>query len=74
MNEVRLSVDMTKCRGSGMCALIFEDGIELDRFGFPIIPSGLLEGRLRRRAIRASKACPHGALAVVGPDDLPISR
>ena len=74
MSEVRLSVDITKCRGSGMCALIFEDGIELDRFGFPIVPTEPLEGRLRRRALRASKACPHGALAIVGPDGAAISR
>jgi ferredoxin len=74
MSALHLLVDMTKCRGSGMCALIFEDGIELDRFGFPIVHGELVEGRLRRRALRASRACPHGALDVVGSDGVPVSR
>ncbi len=74
MSGLRLTVDMTKCRGSGMCVLIFEDGLELDRFGFPIVLDELIGGGLQRRALRASRACPHGALDVVGSDGVSISR
>jgi ferredoxin len=65
MSDVRLQVDMTRCRGSAICALLFEEGIELDRFGFPVVTDEPLAGALRRRAKRASRACPQGALMVV---------
>jgi ferredoxin len=74
VSEIRLSVDMTRCEGSGMCALLFEEAIDLDRFGFPIVSGEPLDGSLARRALRAAKACPHGALVAVGVDGLPVTR
>ena len=61
--RVRIRVDPTRCRGHGICALLFPDGIELDRWGYgralPDEPTG-------RRAVaaarRAAHACPNRAI------------
>ena len=74
MSTVRLSVDMTRCKGSGMCALLFEEAVDLDRFGFPVVTTAPLDGSLRRRALRAAKACPHGALLALDADGQPVAR
>ena len=71
----RIIVDMTRCRGSGMCALLFSDLIDLDRYGFPVV----LETDLKRssdlaRARRAARACPHGALSVLEALQEPANR
>jgi hypothetical protein len=57
-----------------MCALLFEEAIDLDRFGFPVVIGELLDGSLRRRALRAARACPHGALLAVDAAGQPVAR
>jgi ferredoxin len=65
----RIVVDMTRCEGSGMCALLFPDLIDLDRYGFPVVLDVDLkrDGDVRR-ARRAARACPHGALSLLEPE------
>ncbi len=63
----RLVVDLTRCRGHGICMLVFGDRIELDRWGFPVVDDADLDSaRLLRRARRAVAACPAGALRIEG--------
>ena len=65
MTKVVVHVDPTRCRGHGICALMYPDGVELDHWGFgrPLEEPG--EGRRRlAQARRAARACPNGALTV----------
>ena len=61
----RLVVDLTLCRGHGICMLVFADRVELDEWGFPVVDGADLDTRkMLRRARRAVAACPTGALRV----------
>ena len=61
--KVIVNVDPTRCRGHGICALMFPDGIELDRWGYgralPDEPTGR---RAVAAATRAARACPNDAI------------
>ncbi len=61
--RVIVRVDPTRCRGHGICALMFPDGIELDRWGYgralPDEPGGR---RAVAAATRAARACPNDAI------------
>ena len=71
----RLVVDLTRCRGHGICVLLAPERVDLDRWGFPIVDeAGLDEKPLLRRAIRAAAACPRRALSVVEVPDVGGSR
>ncbi len=63
MNVV-VRVDPTCCRGHGICALMFPDGVELDRWGYgrplDVVPGGR---RSLAQARRAQRACPNGAIS-----------
>ena len=62
--RVVVHIDPTRCRGHGICALMFGDAIELDRWGFGRPVDAELEGRRRlRQARRAARACPNGAIS-----------
>lgn len=62
---MRLVVDFTRCRGHGICTVLFAERAELDEWGFPVIdPADLDSAPLVRRARRAVVACPRGALSV----------
>jgi ferredoxin len=61
VNE-RLEVDMTRCGGHGICAVIAHGVVELDEWGYPVVDRAPLEGRAHRRAVRAVNACPRQAL------------
>lgn len=61
-----LAVDMTRCDGHGICALVHPEGIRLDAWGFPIVDAAVLDDRRRWRAARrAARACPKRALTLV---------
>lgn len=61
----RIVVDLTLCRGHGMCMLLCGDGIELDEWGFPVVHAAELDSRaMLRHARRAVAACPAGALRI----------
>ena len=69
MMEVR--IDPIRCRGHAICALLFVDGIELDKWGFGRVadPSPSTTGGIRQ-ALRAAAACPNGAIVITGSDEL----
>jgi len=62
----RLEVDMTRCDGHGICALLFPEMVDLDRYGYATVGSGELAGSSLRAARRAVRACPARALVLVG--------
>ena len=57
----RLVVDMTRCQGRGICALVAPGEVELDRYGFALLRDRRddVDERHARRAVRS---CPTGAL------------
>ena len=59
---MRLAIDPTACDGLGMCAHQAPDVIELDPWGYPILPADELEGSRIDEARRAIRACPRKAL------------
>lgn len=62
--KVVVRVDPTRCRGHGICALLFAEGIELDHWGYGRPLRDAPEGRrAMARAGRAAKACPNGAVS-----------
>lgn len=60
----RLAVDPIRCTGHGLCAELLPEGIRLDEWGYPLIPSGELPPGLVRTARRAAAQCPTRALAL----------
>jgi len=67
-----MSVDMVRCAGHGICSLIDPEHVTLDEWGFAQVnPAPISEGRDRRRAIRAARACPRLALLINGVPPAP---
>ena len=65
--EMRLVVDGSKCDGHGICALVLPEMISLDTWGFATLANEpLVDARLVARARRVVRACPAGALTLVG--------
>lgn len=58
----RLRIDAVACDGVGVCAHLAPDLIELDRWGYPIIPAGDLSRREIAAARRAGQGCPRKAM------------
>ncbi|MHB1525226.1 MAG: ferredoxin [Candidatus Dormibacteria bacterium] len=59
----RLKVDMDRCKGHGICAVLAARSIDLDQWGFPVIQiEPLSDGRQTRQARHAVAACPARAL------------
>lgn len=59
-------VNPIRCRGHGICVLLFSEGLELDRWGYGRAIDVEFEGRRGlRQAHRAARACPNGAITVV---------
>ena len=62
--RVVVHVDPTRCRGHGICALMFTQGLELDRWGYGRPLEDIPEGRRSlAQAKRAQNACPNGAIS-----------
>lgn len=62
--KVVLRIDPTRCRGHGMCALMFPDGVELDNWGYGRCVDATARGRRAAlRAVRAVRACPNDAIS-----------
>jgi len=53
---------MIACTGHGMCAELLPEAIELDRWGYPIVPRSDLPDDQIWHARRAVAACPALAL------------
>jgi ferredoxin len=58
----RLRVDPVMCDGIGQCAMVASSLIHLDRWGYPVVPTGELSTPDKGRAMRAVNACPRQAL------------
>jgi ferredoxin len=60
---VTVTLDPVRCAGHGLCALLLDDRVTLDEWGYPKLdPTPLPAGRGARRARRAARACPRQAL------------
>ncbi|UGS36800.1 ferredoxin [Capillimicrobium parvum] len=57
-----LRVDPIACRGHGLCAELFPEGIALDDWGYPIILDREVPAELVVHARRAVASCPVLAL------------
>jgi ferredoxin len=65
--RLSLRIDATKCRGIGMCAYLVPSLIDVDDWGYPVLPRQPLGGAEVRRARAAVAACPRLALFVARP-------
>ncbi len=66
MALTRLRLDPGRCQGHGLCHWLAPDRLDLDEWGYPVVEAGALEtARAVRRARRAVRACPAGALRLV---------
>ncbi len=62
-----LHLDPIKCTGHGLCAELLPELIELDEWGYPIIPGREIAPHELRAARRAVTACPTLALQLRRP-------
>jgi ferredoxin len=60
--DLELLIDRTACTGHGLCAELLPEVLDLDEWGYPLVPSGPVPGRLEQHARRAVTACPVLAL------------
>jgi ferredoxin len=63
--RARLVVDPTACDGTGVCAELFPERVQLDPWGFPLLSSEHIGPALLDHARRAARACPRMALHLV---------
>ena len=70
-----VTVDPVRCAAHGLCAMVLEERVTLDEWGFPVVDRAPLDSaRLVRRARRAARACPRRALLLsTTPAPLPAS-
>jgi len=62
--RVVVRVDPTRCRGHGICVLLFTEGLELDHWGYGRPLDEIPEGRRSlAQAKRAERACPNQAVS-----------
>ena len=62
--KIVVRLDPTRCRGHGICALMFPDGVELDRWGYGRVLDDVPGGRRSLvQARRAQRACPNEAIS-----------
>jgi len=61
----KLRVDMTECRGHGVCAEVAPEMIALDEWGYPILADGAIPRWAEKHAKRAVKLCPRLALTLL---------
>lgn len=61
-----LRIDPVACDGIGMCAHLAPALIVLDRWGYPVLPAGRIDGDDTRAALRAVRGCPRKALRFNG--------
>ena len=64
-DTIHLVVDPVACEAVGVCAYLARHLIELDRWGYPLVPVRDLRPRDASEAGRAARACPRRALHLV---------
>ncbi len=62
---MRLVVDPVRCAGVGICAHAGRRVVDLDDWGYPLVPDAVLHGADVRAARSAVRACPRRALVLV---------
>jgi len=62
--SVQLKVNPILCDGYGHCAELLPELIELDEWGYPIMPREPVGRRVEPDARRAVKMCPRLALSL----------
>lgn len=62
MTELQVQIDRTMCSGHGVCAELLPELLELDEWGYPLMPSGPVPPSLEKHARRAVTGCPALAL------------
>jgi ferredoxin len=62
-----IAVDRIRCDGSGLCAEVFPEMIQLDDWGYPIVAPGAVPEHLAQHARRAVAVCPVLALKLRAP-------
>lgn len=67
----RLAVDPVSCEAVGVCAHLAPSLIDLDRWGYPVVPGHVLSAEEEKAGARAVRGCPRRALAVVPVDARP---
>lgn len=72
--EHTLEVDPIRCEGNGACVELLPEGISLDDWGFPMVPSEPLPSSLLGHARRAVSSCPVRALQLRRREPVPTSR
>jgi ferredoxin len=61
---MKLRIDPIACTGHGLCADLLPELIELDEWGYPILPASIPPG-LAGHGRRAVSACPTLALRLI---------
>lgn len=61
---VQLKVNPILCDGYGQCAELLPELVELDEWGYPILPREAVDRRHEADARRAVKMCPRLALSL----------
>lgn len=63
--QERLVVNPVACEAVGLCAHLAPTVVDLDRWGYPIVPPGPLAPSRVTAARRAVRACPRRALSLL---------
>jgi ferredoxin len=63
-----LTIDRIRCDGSGLCAEVLPEMIQLDDWGYPILAGSQVPSSLLQHARRAAAACPVLALKVAAAE------
>ncbi|MFW0796953.1 ferredoxin [Gordonia sp. CPCC 205515] len=58
-SDARIAVDRIACGGHGVCAIVLNNKVTLDEWGYPIIHDDRVESAIGTEAIRL---CPKRAL------------
>jgi ferredoxin len=70
-NEVRLTVDWTRCQGHGLCSRLVPELVQLDSQGFPVFLDMPVPFWLEQDAAQAVQMCPALALRLESADPRP---
>ncbi len=65
--SLTLRIDRIACDGHGVCAELAPEVIELDEWGYPVIPDPMVTERMKPHVRRAVAACPVLALRLEAP-------
>lgn len=72
VQETRLTVDWTRCRGHGLCAHLVPELVQLDGQGYPDFLDMPIPSWLAREAAQAVEMCPSLALTLTRSPARPV--